>query len=132
MGKGQIFSLDLLISLVAVTVAVGLILQTIEVNTYYQKADRPAKELKAVAETTASLLMASNETTCLDSTGEHIMNCIDETADFSAIFPKDYDYEIKINGTTISESGDVKEKDFYEIQRKSTQGEIVSVKVWKK
>lgn len=81
MQKGQIFSLDFLISLVAVMAAIGLMVQAIEVNTYYQKEERQFNELKTVAETAGDMLVGNPEIVCelVDGSGGYlgsVGNCI--------------------------------------------------------
>jgi hypothetical protein len=147
MKKGQIFSLDFLISLVAVTAAVGLLIQTTEVNLYYQKETMRSRDIKAVAETVADLLVASNDITCEDSDGVHLMNCLapDVRQDqIRALIPEGYRYKIGGLDTDIS-TGNLGDRDYYEVERRIiqpvapaepvpeltlTEG-YISVKVWK-
>jgi len=122
MEKGQMFSLDFLVSLIAITAAVGLLIQTVEVNTYYQKEDRTSRELKAVSETAARLLLASNETTCVNPVTEppeHLMNCVREDIEADTItnlFPQNFEFELTGIDPSLS-SGELQEEDFYQIDR---------------
>ncbi len=124
MERGQIFSLDFLISLVAATAAIGLLVQAVEVQAYSQKEEGLFNDLRRVAENAANLLIASNETTCLVAeTNEHLVNCIDSSKFFSARkarillgIPETYGFSL--SGATISWSdGTPDSKDFYEVKR---------------
>ncbi len=144
MQKGQIFSLDFLISLVAVTAAIGLMIQAIEVNTYYQKEETQHSELRAVAETAAGLIVAGNDTTCVDATGQHLINCVDAGADFSGITnflsSAGYSYEIDDGpggSLVLPPPIPYNDEDFYEVKRRVFVNGVggaprdLSVKVWK-
>lgn len=118
----------------AVTVAIGLLLQAIEVNTYYQKTDRTQRVLKAAAQTNSILLMASNEILCENEASqiigqEYFMNCIrgdaeptditDLMLNFAA--PEGFGFEIKsdlpdskLNNVT---KGTLGLKDYYQINK---------------
>lgn len=81
MEKGQVFSLDFLVSLAAVTLAIGLLFQAVEVRAYSQKEGEMRAELEMVAETAADLLVSNPEIVCelVDYEGSHISyleNCI--------------------------------------------------------
>ena len=125
MKKGQIFSLDFLISLVALTAAVGLMIQAIEVETYYEKERTTYDEMKLVAGTAADLLVASNETTCIDAAGNRLMNCIDSTIDSSdtdRLISNKYGYKItdgagKLGAGLERDFASLDEQDFVEIKR---------------
>lgn len=142
MEKGQIFSLDFLISMAVVMAAIGLVIQTAEVSAYSAKETRISGELRNVAEITANLIVASNETTC-DGAGGHLMNCVDSTADFSKItgFLQNagYGYSITAPGGVINLQSAVpwNAQDYYETSRlvfiNNTGGDHVDlkVKVWK-
>ncbi len=91
MQKGQIFSLDFLISLVAVMAAIGLMIQAIEVNAYYQKEERQFNELKTVAETAGDMLVGNPEIVCelVDGSDDYLAplnNCLTKV-DFTMIPP---------------------------------------------
>lgn len=140
MEKGQIFSLDFLISMAVMMAAIGLVIQTAEVNTYNAKETRVQGELRNVAEITADLIVASNETTCADGRGGHLMNCVDSMANFSKItgFLADagYGYSVEPAGM-IEPVGIQGSNDYYEIRRtvfiNNTGGSTVELKVrvWK-
>jgi len=140
MQKGQIFSLDFLISMAVVMAAIGLVIQTAEVSAYNAKETRIQGELWNVAETAADLIAASNETTCSNGGGGHLMNCVDATADFSKItgFLEDAGYGYSITATGISLlNGSQGSNDYYETARtvfiNNTSGSTVDLKVrvWK-
>jgi len=65
MKKGQMFSLDFLISLIAITAAVGLLIQTVEINTYNLKEESQFNEIKAIAETAGNLLVSNPDVICM-------------------------------------------------------------------
>jgi len=85
MERGQVFTLDFLISLIAATLAVGLLIQAVELRTYSQKESRLRNDLERVAENAGNMLVASNGITCeLQSTYDgaridYMNNCIDTT-----------------------------------------------------
>jgi hypothetical protein len=135
--KGQLFSLDFIISMVAVTAAIALLLHSIEVNAYSQKEQQLHDELRQVAETAADLLIASNDTSCqIKITGmgapdrPHLVNCVNENAntnDLKAIVPDGYCYKVSniVSSTRASyidklnyDCGtEYNEEDFYEAKR---------------
>lgn len=147
--KGQIFSVDFLISLVAVVAAIGLMLQAVEVNAYNQKEHRLQAEMKSVAETAAELIALGNDTTCRDSSGsKNFANCVDTTlsgnwqSKISGAYdpstnPGGYHFEISLDTTVVSGPGPSwSDQDFYEIQRSVTTSvggpqKTLKVKVWK-
>jgi hypothetical protein len=154
MEKGQVFSLDFLISLVAVVAAVGLMLQAVEVNTYAQKEERMYNEMKMAAETAADLITLGNDTTCQNAAGTRsYANCVDLTLSnnwenkvpdmfrqgaCAACNPNGYKYEIELSGTTETVPGGFRwvNEDFYEVRRTVATSiggapETLRVKVWK-
>ena len=152
MEKGQMFSVDFLVSLIAVVAAVGLILQAVEVNTYAQKEERLFNELKMAAETAADLIVLGQDTACQDSAGtRNYANCVDlasrgiwedkvhdkfRQGACPACNPDGIKYEITLGAATETVPGGYGGEDFYEVQRTvstSFRGapETLSVKVWK-
>ena len=150
MQKGQVFSLDFLISLVAVVVAVGLMLQAVEVNTYAQKEERLYNEMEMVAETAADLIALGSDTTCTNASGANIVNCVDTSmptpnawggkvidAFHPGLNPSGYKYEISCGGVTRTSPGPPwASEDFYEVQRAVSTSvggmpETLFVRVWK-
>ena len=147
MERGQIFSLDFLISMVVITAAIALLLQATEYNTYNMKEERIYNEMRNVARISANLIVSSNETTCENGvgTGEYLMNCVDLGGDFTPIETflddSDYEYEIKTTyntGTTILSSGiSYNGEDFIEVKRSACVDDLtgvpedITVMVWK-
>jgi hypothetical protein len=81
MQKGQLFSLDFIISMVAVTAAIALLIHSIEVNAYSQKEQQLQDELKQVAETAGDLLVSNQDIVCelVDSSDNKLFslnNCL--------------------------------------------------------
>jgi len=79
--RGQIFSLDFLISLIALTLALGLLIQFAEIKTYNENEELQWLELKGVAETAADLLVSNPDIVCelKDEGGSplhSLMNCL--------------------------------------------------------
>jgi hypothetical protein len=80
-GKGQIISLDFLISIAAMTLAIGLLIQFAELKTYNEKEELRWTELKEIAETASDLLVSGQSTVCemVDASNGHLLylnNCI--------------------------------------------------------
>ncbi|MBN2067503.1 MAG: hypothetical protein JW744_03475 [Candidatus Diapherotrites archaeon] len=120
--KGQLFSLDFVLSMIAVTAAIGLLLHSIEVNAYNQKEGMLRDELKQVAETAADLIIAGNGTACaLGSTGEHLVNCVQSNTagpTIRALFPAGYAYQVCTSPDVMDVGcGSHSEQDFYEAKR---------------
>jgi len=81
MQRGQVFSLDFLISLIAVMAAIGLMIHAVELNTYALKEERQQAELKAVAETAGNMLVSNPAIVCylVDGSGNvlgSLNNCL--------------------------------------------------------
>ena len=79
--SGQMVSIDFLISIIAVTLAIGLLIQFTETKTYNEKEELEWLELKQVAETASELLVNNPNIVCelVDESGNHIQylsNCI--------------------------------------------------------
>lgn len=140
MERGQIFSLDFLISMVLITAAIGLLIQATEFNTYSMKEERMYNEMRNVARIAANLIVSSNETTCEDGEVGHLMNCVDSVnGNFAPITSfltaSGYKYDIDPLGPA-GESVWVDE-DFVEVKRKtfiddlSGNAEDLTVRVWK-
>ncbi len=139
MKKGQIFSLDFLISMVVIMAAVGLLIQATEFNTYNMKEERMYNEMRNVAKIAANLIVSSNETTCSDGLGGHLMNCVDTGADFTKItgFLTDSGYKYNIDQLTLAGESILGNEDFVEIKRKAFMDDLIGstvdlgVRVWK-
>lgn len=80
MEKGAIFSLDFLLSVVLVMLAVGLVMKTLELTTYSQKEEILNQELKKVAENTGNVFVSDPSINCnVTELSIKLMNCIDTT-----------------------------------------------------
>jgi len=79
--NGQLLSLDAILSLVLLMLALGYAFRVAEANFYALKQDELIYETKAVGSAAAELLVTSEETTCevTTNTGNnfYITNCID-------------------------------------------------------
>lgn len=62
--KGQIMTMDFLISVVAVTLAIGLLIQFAEIKTYNEKEEIAWLELKEIAETASDRLVSNPDIVC--------------------------------------------------------------------
>ena len=143
MERGQIFSLDFLISMVVITAAVALLIQATEFNTYNMKEERTYNEMRNVARIASNMIIASNETTCDDGAGGHLMNCVDSGADFTPITDfltnSGYEYDIEssggaidmLNGLAWNGQDFVEEKRTTFIDNLSGSAEDLTVRVWK-
>ena len=127
MEKGQMFSLDLLLSLVLVFLAVGLLFRGMEFAAYSGADERGFADIKRVAETTGNMVVGFPGINCLlENTNIRLVNCVDgvslgtltlATAREELAIPDEYDFSISepINGFSIG--GDPGEKDFFEVKR---------------
>ena len=143
MEKGQIFSLVFLISMVVIMAAIGLLIQTTEFNSYNMKEERIHNKMRNVAKISANLIVSSNETTCDDGLGGHLMNCVDSTADFTPITSfltnSGYEYDIDSAGGAIDMLSGLawNGQDFVEVKRTtfidnlSGSAEDLTVRAWK-
>ena len=146
MERGQIFSLDFLISMIVITAAIGLLIQATEYNTYNMKEERAYNEMRNVARIAANLIVSSNETTCEDEIGGHLMNCVDTiNGNFVPITnfldASGYEYNIETETTVpkldLDSGVAYNGKDFVEVKRTtfvnnvSGNSETLTVKVWK-
>lgn len=64
MIRGQLLSLDFLLSLILATLAIGLMIQFLEVNTYAQKQEETIQELSIIGETAGDLIVSNNSNIC--------------------------------------------------------------------
>ena len=81
--KGQVFSVDFLISIMVIVLAIGLLLNFYELSAHAQKESKINSELRSAAERAADLLVYSPDVTCeLWDTGSpaqrimYIPNCL--------------------------------------------------------
>jgi len=111
--KGQIFSIDFLLSLIIVVFAIGLLVQLIELNAYDLKEKELNRELEGVALTAGSRLVNSEKISCELVTSapapltppQYVMNCIDRAKAGTVTkndlgIPTDFDCNISIDGIT--------------------------------
>jgi len=80
-AKGQVMSLDFLISIIAITLAIGLLLQFAELKVYNEQEEMEWLQIKEIAETASGLLVNSPEVVCelVDTRGDSLgflPNCI--------------------------------------------------------
>lgn len=101
MQKGQLFSLDFIISMVAVTAAIALLIHGIEVNAYSQKEQELHNELKQVAEAAADLLVSNPDIVC-----ELVENAGGEISSLNNCLP--LIDQLRISKTNLGISGDFK------------------------
>lgn len=75
-SRGQVFSLDLLVSAAVVVLAIGLLLNFYELSTHAQKESEINFEMRGIAERAGDLLVANPDITCklVNSDGTLIMN----------------------------------------------------------
>ena len=136
MEKGQIFSLDFLISLVAVILAIGLIIQFSELNVYNKKDNQLFDETKRVAETAGNLLVGNPDIACklktaAGSTISNLSNCVVVSAISKNSLGIPSGYSCKISGITVGDcpaSSVPSGENFYSVSRKVVLGGTVSKK----
>tara|TARA_Y100000310_G_scaffold345396_1_gene464438 strand:- start:4883 stop:5362 length:480 start_codon:yes stop_codon:yes gene_type:complete len=121
--RGQIISLDFLISVAAITLAIGLLIQFNELKVYNENEELKWLELKEVAETAGDMLVSHPDTTCTVNAGSYffkLLNCIDtQTIDTGTKtklgIPNEFDFSTVIDGTDIG--GTISGQDYYAVQR---------------
>jgi len=79
--KGQIFSLDFILSLAVIILTIGLMLQFMELQEYNQREAEIQNELYSIGETASHLLVSSPSFSCqmdsaLDATLMPVLGCI--------------------------------------------------------
>ncbi len=115
-NNGQIFSLDLLLSIVLVIVAIGLAMQYLELKQIEAKERFDQMELERVGNTAAELLVNNHEIICslVDNASTPIgtlANCLNQPTIITKItksmlgIPNNYSCRIEINDTVVL-SGD--------------------------
>lgn len=127
MRKGQIISLDFMVSLIGVVLAIGLLIQGFEMNTYATKEAQAYNELRIVGETAADLLVSNPDIVCnlVDGSGKllgHLNNCIDTSKTISKEklgIPETYNYNIEGSGLTLAGNSTLSgnEKNVYAVER---------------
>ena len=100
-SKAQIASLDFILSVVLVVVALGLVMQTIEVNQYTMKEMEIHNELERIGETAADILVSHPDFTCdlYNHSGNieigELQNCVEKKTTVTKRqlgIPTGYDY----------------------------------------
>jgi len=126
MQRGQFFSLDFLISLILLFLAIGILFRASELSLYDQKDERLFAELKNVSENAGNMLVANPNINCLLEKIEiKLMNCIDTftTSTFTADQSREalgieQKYGFEIIGIAMQGEGTLDEKkDFTETTR---------------
>ncbi len=84
MKKGQVISIDFLLSVGIIILAIGMLLNLSESNAYTKKQEQIFQEIKSIGTAAAENLILSNNTTCeikneKNETTLNIPNCIDST-----------------------------------------------------
>jgi hypothetical protein len=129
--SAQIFSLDLLISLAVVTLAIGLVLQFAELGIYGGAQESEYAKLVRITRQASDLLVANSTINCMVDNSVsadyiYLVNCIDASpAGIANInnqnlgIPQGYDFSVYGAGGTISKSsGTLGTQDYYEVSRK--------------
>ncbi len=121
--KGQVFSLDFLLSLALVFLATGLLLRAAELSSYDKKDEQTFSEMTSVAENAAILLAANPRINCMvDTIDEKLVNCIDlalltnANARNNLGIPTGYGFRVSGLSSQIA-SGNQENKDFIEAKR---------------
>ena len=145
MERGQIFSVDFIISIVVITAAIALLIQATEFNTYNMKEERIYDEMRNVARIAANIIVSSNETTCNDGAVGYLMNCVDSAglggglnAVTNFLDESGYEYYIKTTNLAIELGGgeDYDGQDFVEVKRTTFVDNVLGnpeelvVRVW--
>lgn len=108
--NGQVFSLDFLLSIVLVLLAVGIIMQFLELKTYETKEFSQQQELERIGNTAAELLVSNPAIVCelKDVAGNTIgtlQNCLATTPSLlkkeNLGIPSSYSCNISASGTGV-------------------------------
>jgi hypothetical protein len=105
-SKGQIFSVDFVLSMILIVLAIGTTLAFLELNAHALKEDEEMRELKAVGETASDLLVSNPEIVCrlVDNSNaliDYLPNCIPNDGEITKEklgIPDSFECEIEIPG----------------------------------
>ncbi len=125
---GQIVSLDFLISIIAIVLALGILIQISELKTYDEIEEREWMELRQVSETAAARLVSNPELNCIvvKNGGENELfrmpNCLDITVAMARshlAIPESpsYGFELSDGDGTLGSYGSRGNNDFIEVKR---------------
>ncbi len=125
--------------MVVIMAAIGLLIQATEFNTYNLKEERRYNEMRNSARIAANLIVSSNETTCDDGIGGHLMNCVDSGADFTPItnFLNRSGYAYSMDPLNPAGESVWNNEDFVEVKRTTFMDDFsgnaidLTVRVWK-
>ncbi len=133
--KGQIFSIDFLLSVVLVMLALALIFQYMELKAYSEKDVEMFEDVKEKALLASDLLTGSSELNCkLDGGNIALPNCIgNEKINAGKIGITEkfgcYVKGVKVEGCETDESAGAKV--FFAVERKVVEGQDVETEIWK-
>lgn len=132
--NGQIFSIDFLLSVVLVMLALALVFQYMELKAYSEKDVEMFEDVKEKALLASDLLTGSNELNCkLDGGNIVLPNCIGNvqiTADEIGITERFgcFVQGLKVEGCETDNSSEAKA--YFTVERKILQGENVENEIW--
>ena len=126
--KGQVVSLDFLISIIAIVLALGILIQISELKTYNEIEEREWMELRQIAETAGARLVSNPELNCtvVKDGGQdelfNLPNCLDTSVAITRTLlaipeSPSYGFELSDSTGTLESYGSRGEKDFFEVKR---------------
>ena len=128
--KGQIVSIDFLLSIILVVFAVGMIIQFTEQNSYIEKQELIFNDLKRVGDTAGTLIVSNPDIVCslVDNFSGEVIdslnNCIPANADINKEvlgIPAGYECNLTVQGITFPvnecDSAVPTDKDIYSVKR---------------
>ncbi len=124
--KGQIISLDFLISIGLIVIALGLLVQFVEGNSYEKKQENIFRELKSVGSAASENLVSSNSINCeIAQQNYKIANCInlqnigtDSEVENVLGIPEEYEWRLTWSGGTRGSSNPLNAENIYSEKRK--------------
>ena len=133
--KGQIFSIDFLLSVVLVMLALAMVFQYMELKAYSEKDVEIFEDVKEKALLASDMLTGSSELNCKLDGGKIVLpNCIGNeqiTADKIGITERFgcYVKGVKVEGCENDESAGAKV--FFAVGRKVVEGQDAETEIWK-